>query len=66
MKIKDDIVKWKEQIEALSFKICNLEAESKEFYQEIKDIKDKVTELARITNDMTEALLSLLRQQMGD
>lgn len=66
MKIKDDLIKWREQINALSSKISDFETKNQSVYEEIKDIKAQVLAMAKLTENMAETMLALLRQQIGD
>lgn len=66
MKIKEDIIKWRNEVRELTQKVANLEANAKNNLEELKSLKEKVTNLAKITEEMTNAMLALLRQQIGD
>lgn len=66
MKIKEDIIKWRNEVRELTQKVANLEANAKNNLEELKSLKEQVTNLAKITEEMTNAMLALLRQQIGD
>lgn len=66
MKIKDDIIKWREEIRQLSAKVANFETNAKSIYKDITEVKQQVAALVKITEEMTETLLTLIRQQIGD
>jgi len=66
MKIKDDIIKWREQIRQLNEKISNFENNAQGIYNDVKELKTQVKALVKITEEMTETLLTLIRQQIGD
>lgn len=66
MKIKDDIIKWREQIRQLNDKISNFENNAQGIYNDVKELKTQVKALVKITEEMTETLLTLIRQQIGD
>lgn len=66
MKIKEDIIKWRNEIRELSQQVVSLENNSKNYLAEIGALKEQVKKLAEITEEMTETMLSLIRQQIGD
>lgn len=66
MKIKEDIIKWRNEVRELTQKVANLEANAKNNLEELKSLKEQVTNLAKITEEMTNSMLALLRQQIGD
>lgn len=66
MKIKEDIIKWRNEVRELTQKVANLEANAKNNFEELQSLKEQVTNLAKITEEMTNAMLALLRQQIGD
>lgn len=66
MKIKEDIIKWRNEVRELTQKVATLEANAKNNLEELKSLKEQVTNLAKITEEMTNAMLALLRQQIGD
>ncbi len=59
MKIKDDILLWKQKINELDEKI-------KKMATDALDIKEQVQELVTINKKICDAILSLLRVQAGD
>lgn len=66
MKIKDDIIKWRNEVRELTQKVVNLENNAKNNLAELQSLKEQVSNLAKITEEMTNAMLALLRQQIGD
>lgn len=66
MKIKEDILKWRKEIRELTEKISKFETDTKSYYTEVQELKEQVVKLANITEEMTEAMLTLIRQQIGD
>lgn len=66
MKIKEDIIKWRNEVRELTQKVANLETNAKNNLAELQSLKEQVTNLAKITEEMTNAMLALLRQQIGD
>lgn len=66
MKIKEDILKWRQEIRELAEKVSKFEANSKNYFAEVQGLKESVVNLAKITEEMTEAMLTLIRQQIGD
>ena len=59
MKVKDQIIKWREEMQSLSSQING-------YSGDVKELKNRVNELAKITENMTETMLMLIRNQMGD
>lgn len=66
MKIKEDILKWRNEIRELTEKVSRFETNSKNYFAEVQELKKSVVNLAKITEEMTEAMLTLIRQQIGD
>jgi len=66
MKIKDSIVKWREQIRNLTEKMSKFESNAESVHEEIKALKEQVETLAKITEEMTDTLLALIKLQEGD
>lgn len=66
MKIKEDIVKWREDIFKLTEKVTNFENNAKSIYLDIKDIQETTKMLAKVAEEMSDILLTLIRQQIGD
>lgn len=66
MKIKEDILKWRNEIRELTEKVSRFETNSKNYFAEVQELKKSVVSLAKITEEMTEAMLTLIRQQIGD
>lgn len=66
MKIKEQIIKWRDEVRGLTEQSKKVADNSAAFFDEVKELKEKVATLARITEEMTETMLSLLRQQIGD
>ena len=66
MKIKDDIIKWRTEVRELTQKVSNIEVKIKDNFTEIQSLKEQVVNLAKITEEMTNSMLALLRQQIGD
>lgn len=66
MKIKDDIIKWRAEVRELAQKVSSIEVKIKDNFTEIQSVKEQVVNLAKITEEMTNSMLALLRQQIGD
>ncbi len=66
MKIKDDILKWKEETHKLNSAVDSLNKHTEDYAKEIKVLKETVAGLVKITEEMTETMLALIRQQIGD
>ena len=59
MKVKDQIIRWREEMQALSVQINN-------YSNDVGELNERVSKLSKITEDMTETMLMLIRNQMGD
>ena len=66
MKIKDDIQKWQEEVHKLNTSVKQLEERAEEHTKEIKSLTNTIKGLVKITDEMTEMMLALIRQQIGD
>lgn len=66
MKVKDEIIKWREQIRKLSDKVSEFESNGESVYKEITALKEQVQTLLTITEEMTDTLLALIKLQEGD
>lgn len=66
MKIKEDIIKWREEIRKLAKQSEIVLKDTNAFHEDVKDLKEQVSKLVKITEEMTEAMLTLIRQQIGD
>ncbi len=66
MKVKEDIIKWRKEIRELTEKVSKFETNSKNYFAEVQSLKESVVNLAKVTEEMTEAMLTLIRQQIGD
>ena len=56
MKIKEQILKWQEKVEKLKETVS----------EDLKVVKGQISALVDSTNELTEALLALISQQIGD
>ena len=59
MKVKDQIIRWRDEVKILTEQINN-------YSVDVKELKDRVNALAKTTESMTETMLMLIRNQMGD
>lgn len=66
MKIKEQIIKWRDEVRQLTQQSKKVADNSAIVFEEVKLLKEQVSSLAKITEEMTETMLSLLRQQIGD
>lgn len=66
MKIKDDILRWREEMRKMTAAINQLDKKTEDYAADIKELKGMVAGLAKITEEMTETMLTLIRQQIGD
>lgn len=66
MKIKEDILRWRAEIKKLSEQNVKVLSSAEELKADVQALKDQVSALVKITEEMTEAMLTLIGQQMGD
>ncbi len=66
MKLKEDILRWQAEIKKLAALNQKTFDSSNQLSEDVKALKTQVSELVKITNEMTDAMLTLLRQQIGD
>ena len=66
MKIKDDVLQWREEIKKLKQQSEKMLTSSDELRGDVKVLSSQVQNLVKITENMTDAMLALIRQQMGD
>ena len=66
MKLKEDILRWQAEIKKLAELNQKTFDSSNQLSEDVKALKTQVSELVKITNEMTDAMLTLLRQQIGD
>ena len=66
MKIKEDILKWREQLREIANQNVKMLQSADTLREDVKILGNSVQNLLKITEEMTEAMLSLIRQQIGD
>lgn len=66
MKIKDDIIKWRNEVRKLEQQMQSMDTKADDYHADVKALKEQVQTLVKITEEMTETLLTLVRQQIGD
>ncbi len=66
MKIKDDIIIWKEECEKLNKQIQEFDKNSEKTRADVKELSLQVQKLTGIVEQMADSMLALIRQQLGD
>lgn len=66
MKIKDDIILWKEECSKLNKQVQEFDKNSEQTRAEVKELTSQVQKLTAICEQMANAMLALIRQQLGD
>ncbi len=66
MKIKDDIILWKEECEKLNKQIQEFDKNSEKTRADVKELSLQVQKLTGIVEQMADSMLALIRQQLGD
>lgn len=66
MKIKDDIILWKEECEKLNKQVQEFDKNSEQARADVKELTSQVQKLTGIVEQMADSMLALIRQQLGD
>lgn len=66
MKIKDDILKWQETLKVIAEQNKKMLTSAEILKDDVKVLGKQVSELINISQEMANAMLSLIRQQIGD
>ena len=66
MKIKDDILKWQEALKVIAEQNKKMLTSAETLKDDVKVLGKQVSELIKISQEMANAMLSLIRQQIGD
>ncbi len=66
MKIKDDIILWKEECKKLNEQIQEFDKNSEKARTDVKELTIQVNKLTGIVEQMADYMLALIRQQLGD
>ena len=66
MKIKDDILKWQETLKVIAEQNKKMLTSAEILKDDVKVLGKQVSELIKISQEMANAMLSLIRQQIGD
>lgn len=66
-------MKIKEQIEQCTQKLAKVESlatktatNTEKYYWEVKELKTAVNEMTKVFSELTETLLAIIKEQMGD
>lgn len=66
MKIKEDIIRWRAEIKKLAQQNDKMLNSADQLNTDVKALKNQVSVLVKLTEEMTDAMLTLIRQQIGD
>lgn len=66
MKLKDDVIKWREEVREFKMQVENFTRHTDTLDLDVKNLKEKVSKLVDITEEMSELMITLIRQQIGD
>lgn len=66
MKIKEQIEQFNQKVQDLEKQTLKSTVKTEEMYLETKELKKSVNELARVCNDLTNSILAIIKQQIGD
>lgn len=66
MKIKEDIIRWRAEIKKLAQQNDKMLNSADQLTADVKALKNQVSVLVKLTEEMTDAMLTLIRQQIGD
>lgn len=66
MKIKEQIEQFNQKVQELEKQTLKSTVKTEEMYLETKELKKSVSGLARVCNDLTNSILAIIKQQIGD
>ena len=66
MKLKELLSNQKEKLDTFYEKMQTTTTEVENFYLEVKQIKEQLTELVSINKELTECIYALIKEQIGD
>ncbi len=66
MKIKDDIILWKEECTKLKEQIEEFDKNSEKSRADVRELTIRVQKLTTIVEQIADNMIALIRQQLGD
>ncbi len=66
MKIKDDIILWKEECTKLKEQIEEFDTNSEKSRADVRELTIRVQKLTTIVEQIADNMIALIRQQLGD
>lgn len=66
MKLQELITKHTQQLEKVQSLATKTATNTEKYYWEVRQLKENVIELVNTTKELTELVLSLAKQQIGD
>lgn len=66
MKLKEDIIKWKEEVRQMKEQTQIASNSAVQLNKDFETLKNQVSKLLEITEQMANTMIDLIRQQMGD
>jgi len=66
MKIQEQIKQCTEKLEKVASLATKTATNTEKYYWEVKQLKEAVVEMSATFKDLTEALYSIIKQQIGD
>ncbi len=66
MKIKDDIILWKEECTKLKEQIEEFDKNSEKSRADVRELTIQVQKLTTIVEQIADNMIAIIRQQLGD
>ena len=66
MKLKEDIIKWKDEVRQMKEQTQIASNSAVQLNKDFETLKNQVSKLLEITEQMANTMIDLIRQQMGD
>lgn len=66
MKIKEQIEKCTQELEKVKSLATKTATNTEKYYWEVKELKTSVEKMTAVFSELTEALIAIIKEQMGD
>lgn len=66
MKIKEQIEKCTQELEKVKSLATKTATNTEKYYWEVKELKTAVEKMTAVFSELTEALIAIIKEQMGD
>ncbi|MBQ8424412.1 MAG: hypothetical protein IJX17_00120 [Clostridia bacterium] len=66
MKIKEQIEKCTQELEKVKSLATKTATNTEKYYWEVKELKTAVDKMTVVFSELTEALIAIIKEQMGD